>query len=61
MARRKREVGELPTVWRVPDELWAKVAEVLARDDPPKPTGRPRIDPRAALGAILFRLRSGVQ
>jgi len=29
--------------------------------DPPKHTGRPRIDPRATLNAILFRLRSGCQ
>src|SRR5262245_24125283 len=61
MPRRKREVVELPTIWRVPDELWAKVAEILAWDDPPKPTGRPRIDARAALDAIIFRMRSGVQ
>lgn len=61
MARRKREADELPTIWRVPDERWAKVAPILEWDDPPKPTGRPRIDPRAALDAVLYRLRSGVQ
>ena len=29
--------------------------------DPPKRTGRKRIDPRSALDAIIFRLRSGCQ
>lgn len=38
-----------------------QIAPVLAEVDPPKRRGRPRIDPRAALNAILFRLRSGCQ
>jgi putative transposase len=45
----------------VPDDLWALVQPVLHAYDPPQRTGRPRIDPRAALDAILFRLRSGCQ
>ena len=61
MGRRKRQSAPLPTIWRVPDELWALVAPVLATYDPPKRTGRRRIDPRAALDAIIFRMRSGCQ
>lgn len=61
MARRTRKVKSLPTVWRVPDELWKRIAPVLDERDPPKPTGRPRIDAREALDAILFRMRSGCQ
>jgi putative transposase len=34
---------------------------ILAEQDPPKRTGRKRIEARAALDAILFRLRSGCQ
>jgi len=45
----------------VPDELWAEIKPILDQYDPPKQTGRKRIDPRAALDAILFRLRSGCQ
>jgi len=45
----------------VSDDLWAQLAPALAEMDPPKHTGRPRIDPRATLNAILFRLRSGCQ
>jgi transposase len=61
MPRTRREVKELPTIWRVPDELWAVIAPVLAADDPPTRTGRPRISARDALDAIIYRLRSGVQ
>jgi transposase len=51
----------LPTIWRVPDELWEIIEPILAKHDPPKSTGRPRIDQRAALDAIIFRMRSGCQ
>ncbi len=50
-----------PTIWKVPDELWEQIEPILREHDPPKPTGRPRIDPRAALDAIIFRMRSGCQ
>jgi putative transposase len=45
----------------VPDPLWAMLEPILAERDPPKRTGRKRIEARAALDAILFRLRSGCQ
>jgi transposase len=51
----------LPTIWRVPDELWEIIEAILAKHDPPKSTGRTRIDLRAALEAIIFRMRSGCQ
>ena len=52
---------DLPTIWELPDALWERIAPLIAKLDPPKPTGRPRIDARRALNAILFRLRSGCQ
>lgn len=52
---------DLPTLWEVPDALWERLAPIIAELDPPKPTGRPRIDPRRTLDAIIFRLRSGCQ
>jgi len=63
MPRRKRETSEspLPTIWRVPDKLWAKIEPILAEYDPPKPVGRKRIDQRCALDGIIYRMRSGVQ
>ena len=61
MSQRQRQAALLPTIWRVPDDLWALVQPVLDTYDPPKRTGRPRINVRAALDAIIFRLRSGCQ
>ena len=57
----RRRPKPLPTIWRVPDDLWSIVDRVLKELDPPKRTGRKRIDPRRALDAIIFRLRSGCQ
>jgi transposase len=55
------DYAALATLWAVPDELWAVVAPILAELDPPKPRGRPRVDARASLDAILFRMRTGCQ
>src|SRR5918994_7067766 len=44
----------------VPDVLWEAIAPLLP-PEPPKPKGgRPRVPDRAALGGILFVLRTGV-
>src|SRR5258707_846600 len=43
----------LATIWEVSDELWLQLAPVLAEIDPPKRTGRPRVDARATLNAIV--------
>ena len=63
MPRHKRETNEtvLPTIWRVPDELWAKIEPILVGCDPPKRVGRKRINQRRALDGIIYRLRSGAQ
>jgi putative transposase len=61
MAKRKKPPKPLPTLWRVPDPLWEILEPILEEQDPPKRTGRKRIEARAALDAILFRLRSGCQ
>jgi putative transposase len=61
MARKRRAAEPLPTIWRVPDELWEPIQPIILRYDRPAKTGRPRIDPRAALDAIIFRMRSGCQ
>ena len=51
----------LDTIWEVPDELWAEIEQVMREVDPPKRTGRPRIDARRALDGIIYRLRSSCQ
>jgi transposase len=61
MATSSRRYQPLPTIWQVPDPLWDRIGPILHRLDPPKPRGRPRIDPRAAMDAIIFRMRTGCQ
>ncbi len=61
MPKSTTEEKPLPTIWRTPDELWEVIEPVLAEQDPSKPTGRPRVDQRGALDAIIFRMRSGCQ
>jgi putative transposase len=59
--RKKRKIKPLPTIWHVPEELWNDIKPIIRKFDPPKHTGRKRIDRRAALDAIIFRMRSGCQ
>ena len=61
MARKKKAVEPLPTIWRADDELWARVEPVLAELDPPHRGHRQRIDPRKALDGIIYHLRTGCQ
>ncbi len=48
-----------PVIERVTDEVWEAIRPILDRHDPPRRLGRKRIDQRAALDAIVYRLRSG--
>ena len=61
MARHKRKIKPLPTIWEVSDELWGIIEEILGELDPPPATGRPRTGQREALNGIIYRMRSGVQ
>jgi len=61
MARTKRKVKPLPTIWEVSDELWNIIQSILDEWDPPSWTGRRRIDQRAALNGIIYQMRSGCQ
>ena len=62
MARTKRVVKDIPTIWECPDDLWENVIQpVLAERDPPPRTGRPRSDERKALNGVIYQLRTGCQ
>ena len=62
MARTKRKVKEIPTIWHVDDQLWDEFIDpVLMRKDPPNKTGRKRINPRKALDGIIYQMRTGCQ
>ena len=49
----------LPTIWEVPDDLWEQIHPLILEMDPPRTTGRKRVDPRRMLDGIVFRMRSG--
>lgn len=62
MARRKRAVEPLATIWNCPDALWDNiVVPTLHELDPEPHTGRPRVDQRRALDGIIYQMRSGCQ
>ncbi len=63
MARTKRKVKRLETIWECPDDLWNDFVKPVLDDlDPPKPgAGRPRVDPRRALNGIIYQMRTGCQ
>jgi putative transposase len=59
---RLEPVGELPTIWTTPDDLWQEFILPLLREHDPEPrTGRPRIDQRKALDGIIYLNRTGCQ
>ena len=45
----------------VPDDLWTMIEPLLPSGQPKPKGGRPRASDRAALGGILFVLRTGIQ
>lgn len=61
MARSKRVVKPLATIWNCPDELWDMITPVLAELDPPYKGHRERVDQRKVLDGIIYHLRSGCQ
>ena len=61
MARKKRTVKVLPTIWEVNDELWNIIENILDELHPQAATGRPRTGQREALNGIIYRMRSGCQ
>ena len=44
----------------VPDELWELIEPILPKHKPSKFGGRPRVDDRTALTAIVFVLKTGI-
>jgi transposase len=50
-----------PTIWRVDDALWAKLAPILKSDKPRKKLGRPRRDARSIFDGLIWLARTGSQ
>ena len=62
MARQKKQVKLLPTIWEVSDELWDIICNRSSTNwtRPPRPDGRAPGNAQA-LNGIIYRMRSGVQ
>jgi len=50
-----------PTIWRVDDALWERLAPLLVVDKPRKKPGRPRTHDRPLFDGVLWMLRTGAQ
>jgi len=61
MDTNKNKIKSAPTIWRVPDDLWAEVEPLLPPPRPKKKLGRRRVPDRLVLDGILYVLRTGCQ
>jgi len=50
-----------PTIWRVPDELWAECWALFPAEKPAKTPGRPVVPFRRVVDGVLHVLRTGCQ
>jgi len=51
----------LPTIKRIPDELWDEIRVILPNEKPINTIGRPVVSFRKVLEGILYVLRTGCQ
>src|SRR6476469_2662179 len=54
-------VNYLPTIKRIPDQLWNEISLILPSEKPNNAIGRPTIPFRKVLNGILYILRTGCQ
>lgn len=47
--------------YQIPDALWERIRPLLPAPKPKKKAGRPRMDDRQAMTAIVYLLRTGCQ
>lgn len=52
---------KLPTIRRLPDDLWTEIAPILGEEKKPGTRGRPPVPFRKVLDGIFFVLRTGCQ
>ena len=51
----------LPTIKRIPDDVWNEVKKILPKEKPRNTKGHPAVPFRQVLDGILFVLRTGCQ
>lgn len=59
--RRIEKVKHLPTIRKIPDELWNEIKILLPLEKPNNTIGRPIIPFRKVLDGIVYVLRTGCQ
>jgi putative transposase len=59
--RRGLKRVQLPTVWKIPDEMWQRISPSLPPEKEPGTPGRPPVPFRKVIDGILFVLRTGCQ
>jgi transposase len=55
------KVKYLPTIKRIPDQLWDEISLILPSEKPNNTIGRPAVSFRKVLDGILYVLRTGCQ
>ena len=58
---RQRKRQRVPTVWRVPDEMWNRIAVLFPIEEFLPSGGRRWLPPRRVLDGVLYVLRTGCQ
>ena len=58
---RQQKRPRVPTVWRVPDEMWNRIAVLFPIDEFLPTGGRRWLPPRRVLDGVLYVLRTGCQ
>ena len=61
MAKYHYRQKHLPTIRRIPDDVWNEVKTILPKEKPHDSQGRPAVPFRQVLDGILFVLRTGCQ
>ena len=56
-----RKKKHLPTIKKIPDELWHEIKLILSQKKPNNTIGRPVVQFRKVLNGILYVLRTGCQ
>ena len=59
--KRQRKRQRVPTVWRVPDEMWNRIAVLFPIEEFLPTGGRRWLPPRRVLDGVLYVLRTGCQ
>lgn len=59
--RRELQSVQLPTIWKIPNEMWSRIRPLFPPEKEPGTPGRPPVPFRQVIDGILFVLRTGCQ